>query len=213
MTMTTATKPIEEAAFDLYAAAFGEKSAKRNARRVAVLAGLVASYGAGNVTLREVYTSHWTEEKALQASGVIILGCTSTSSTKKTYVVADCIEQVSAPATKAPATKAPTAEIAIAEIAIAEIAIAEIAIAEIAIAEIAIAEIAIEPATKTVVVTSAVRALSPASGNRCHGQLWEECAVCGMEPVCADCGYCSQHGKCGGPVAAFVNGEIYGGSN
>jgi hypothetical protein len=47
----------------------------------------------------------------------------------------------------------------------------------------------------------------------CQGQLWEECPICGTEPVCAECGYCDQHGRCGGAPSQYVRGEIYGGEN
>ena len=46
----------------------------------------------------------------------------------------------------------------------------------------------------------------------CRGQLWEECPVCGTEPVCARCGYCAAHGKCGGAPPSSVSGELYGGT-
>lgn len=29
-----------------------------------------------------------------------------------------------------------------------------------------------------------------------HGQLWEPCPICGVEPVCLDCGYCENHCTC-----------------
>lgn len=46
-----------------------------------------------------------------------------------------------------------------------------------------------------------------------RGQLWEECPTCGTEPVCAGCGYCDRHCKCGGVPQSSVAGEIYGGQN
>lgn len=45
-----------------------------------------------------------------------------------------------------------------------------------------------------------------------RGQLWEECPLCGTEPVCADCGYCDAHDRCGGAPLSSVTGEIYGGA-
>ena len=29
-----------------------------------------------------------------------------------------------------------------------------------------------------------------------NGQLWQECEICGTEPVCADCHYCETHCTC-----------------
>ena len=93
-TMTETTEAAqtqnEKDAYELYASGFGEKAAKRNAGRITRLAVLVGQYGVENITLREVYTSDWTEGKALRNSGAEILGQTSTSATKTTYVVADC---------------------------------------------------------------------------------------------------------------------------
>ena len=111
MTATTETVRTqnEQKAYELYASGFGEKAAKRNAGRVARLAVLVGQYGVENITLREVYTSDWREGKALQNSGAEILGQTRTSTTKTTYVVADCEEKASAPA---PAASTPAATLA-----------------------------------------------------------------------------------------------------
>ena len=85
-----------EAAFSLYAESFGEKAAKRNAGRIARLAELIGTYGAANVELKQVHTSHWTEAKAVKEGGDVVLGSTSTSSTKTTFVIAVCHENVAA---------------------------------------------------------------------------------------------------------------------
>ncbi len=29
-----------------------------------------------------------------------------------------------------------------------------------------------------------------------NGQLWQECPVCGREPVCVDCEHCEKHCTC-----------------
>lgn len=34
------------------------------------------------------------------------------------------------------------------------------------------------------------------TGSLPHGQLWQECDVCGTEPVCASCEYCARHCRC-----------------
>lgn len=96
--MTTAAETItdEGAAFALYAETFGEKAAKRNAGRIARLAALVHQYGAGNVTLREQYTSSREAAARLAESGVVILGHTSVSTSKTAHVVAECHEGVAA---------------------------------------------------------------------------------------------------------------------
>jgi len=31
-----------------------------------------------------------------------------------------------------------------------------------------------------------------------RGQLWQQCTVCDVEPVCADCLRCERHCPCGG---------------
>jgi hypothetical protein len=52
-----------------------------------------------------------------------------------------------------------------------------------------------------------------AKASRSRGQLWEPCPICASEPVCAGCGYCDNHCRCGGAPDSSVRGEIYGGEN
>ena len=30
-----------------------------------------------------------------------------------------------------------------------------------------------------------------------NGQLWQECGICGCDPVCGDCERCRRHCRCG----------------
>jgi hypothetical protein len=32
-----------------------------------------------------------------------------------------------------------------------------------------------------------------------NGQLWQECTICGTEPVCSDCEKCKKHCTCSKP--------------
>ncbi len=185
-TKMTDEETDEEAAFALYAANFGEKAARRNASRIARLAELVGQYGAENVELREEYTRDWTEAKALEESGVIILGYTRMSTTKTTYVVAECHYPTPTPA--APITPELPARLP--------------------------GEQGGAEALDAIRVSIAVMETEPRASIRAtrasRGQLWEECPSCGTEPVCAGCGYCDDHCSCGIP-SAYVAGEIYGG--